>query len=110
MPKSLIGIVSSDKGDKTITVVVSSRKTHPIYKKQYPASKKFLAHDPKNSAQAGDKVMITETRPLSARKRFILTKIIEKPVLREDSLKATKDEEASARPKSKSKETTEAES
>ena len=107
MVKTIIGIVSSNKTDKTITVVAHGRKTHPIYKKQYPVSKKFMAHDPLNEAQPGDKVEIMETRPLSARKRFILKQIIEKPELREDSLAATKDTAASDRPKSKAKDETE---
>jgi small subunit ribosomal protein S17 len=87
MAKQLVGIVSSDKADKTITVTVSTRKTHPIYKKQYSVSTKFLAHDEKNEAATGDKVAIVETRPRSARKRFELLKVIEKPVLREEDLK-----------------------
>lgn len=87
MAKQLVGIVSSDKADKTITVTVSTRKTHPIYKKQYSVSTKFLAHDEKNEATTGDKVSISETRPRSARKRFELLKIIEKPRLRDEDLK-----------------------
>lgn len=78
MAKTLTGVVSSDKGDKTIVVTVQTRKTHPIYKKQYTFSKKFMAHDEKNEARAGDKVVIAETRPLSARKRFVLEKIVER--------------------------------
>lgn len=102
MAKQIIGIVSSVKGDKTIVVTVHTRKTHPLYRKQYTMSKKFMAHDEKNEAQAGDKVAIVETRPLSARKRHILDNIIEKPVLRADSLAATKTEEP-PKPSSKSK-------
>lgn len=90
MAKSLVGVVTSNKGDKTIVVTVATRKTHPLYRKQYTVSKKFMAHDEKNEAQPGDKVEITETRPLSARKHHALTRIIEKPKLREDSLSATK--------------------
>jgi small subunit ribosomal protein S17 len=93
MAKQLIGIVSSNKGDKTIVVTVQTRKTHPLYRKQYTVSKKFMAHDAKNEAQPGDKVAIAETRPLSARKRHTLDRIIEKPALRADSLAATKAEE-----------------
>ncbi len=76
MSKSLIGVVSSTKNNKTITVNVEYKKTHPIYKKQYTINKKFLAHDEKNQAQIGDKVMINESRPLSARKHHILSKIL----------------------------------
>ena len=81
MAKTLIGRVSSDKADKTITVTVVTSKTHPIYKKKYSVSKKFMAHDEKNEAKVGDKVSIEETRPLSARKRYILKEIIERPVI-----------------------------
>jgi small subunit ribosomal protein S17 len=90
MAKTIIGTVSSHKSDKTITVTVQTRKTHPLYRKQYTVSKKFLAHDEKNEAQTGDKVAIIETRPLSARKHHKLERIIEKPALREDTLEVTK--------------------
>lgn len=93
MAKSLIGIVSSSKADKTIVVTVQTRKTHPIYRKQFTVSKKFMAHDEKNEAKNGDKVEIVETRPMSARKHHKLNRILEKPALREDSLAATKVEE-----------------
>ncbi|HSX08397.1 MAG TPA: 30S ribosomal protein S17 [Candidatus Saccharimonadales bacterium] len=78
MAKTIIGIVSSSKADKTIVVTVNSSKTHPLYRKKYMVSKKFMAHDEKNEAQEGDKVAITETRPLSARKRHALERVIEK--------------------------------
>lgn len=77
MAKSIVGVVSSNKTDKTIVVTVRTRKTHPIYKKQYSVTTKFMAHDEKNEAQLGDKVVIVETRPLSARKRFALEKVLE---------------------------------
>lgn len=83
MAKTLIGIVSSDKTDKTIVVTVRTRKTHPLYRKQYTVTTKYMAHDEKNEAVSGDKVSIVETRPLSARKRYILSQIIDKPLLRE---------------------------
>ena len=89
MARTIIGTVSSAKGDKTIVVTVTERKTHPIYRKQYTVSKKFMAHDEKNSAQVGDKVSIVETRPISKRKHFALDKILEKPALRESDLAAT---------------------
>jgi small subunit ribosomal protein S17 len=82
--KTIIGVVSSAKADKTIVVTVATRKTHPLYRKQYTTSRKFMAHDEKNEAQVGDKVAITETRPLSARKRYTLARIIEKPAIREE--------------------------
>jgi len=102
MAKQMIGIVSSNKGDKTIVVTVQTRKTHPLYRKQYTVSRKFMAHDEKNEAQPGDKVAIVETRPLSARKRHVLDNIIEKPALRADSLAATKADEPE-RPVAKAK-------
>jgi small subunit ribosomal protein S17 len=105
MAKTLVGIVTSNKTDKTIVVTVHTRKTHPLYRKQYSTSKKFMAHDEKNEAQPGDKVAIVETRPLSARKRFVLERIIEKPVLREDTLQATKTEDEGKSRKSKAEET-----
>jgi small subunit ribosomal protein S17 len=83
MARTIIGTVSSNAPDKTIVVTVRTRKTHPIYRKQYTVSKKFMAHDEQNEAQVGDKVAIVETRPLSARKHFRLERIIEKPTLRE---------------------------
>jgi small subunit ribosomal protein S17 len=90
MAKTIVGVVSSNKTQKTIVVTVQERKTHPLYRKQYTVTKKFMAHDEKNEAELGDKVAIVETRPISARKRYILDRIIEKPALREDSLAITK--------------------
>ncbi len=87
MIKTITGIVSSDKSDKTIIVTVSSKKTHPLYHKQYKVSTKFMAHDEKNEAKIGDKVIIAESRPLSAKKRHILQQIIERPNLQSDDLK-----------------------
>lgn len=77
MARILTGEVASAKGDKTIVVAIKTRKTHPIYKKQYSVTKKLMAHDEKNVAHEGDKVQIEECRPLSARKRFTLVKVIE---------------------------------
>jgi small subunit ribosomal protein S17 len=78
MAKSLTGIVSSDLRDKTITVTVTSRKTHPIYGKQYTVTSKYTAHDEKNEAAKGDKVTIVETRPISKTKFFTLDHIDQK--------------------------------
>lgn len=75
------GTVVSDKMDKTITVVVETKKTHPLYGKRVKYSKKFKAHDANNEAKVGDKVVIMETRPLSATKRFRLVEIVEKAVV-----------------------------
>lgn len=84
MARTLVGVVTSDKPDKTIVVTVRTRKTHPIYKKKYAVSKRFMAHDEKNEAKKGDRVTITECKPLSARKRFALTEIIDRPAIREE--------------------------
>jgi len=78
--KTYRGTVISDKMDKTITVIVETKKTHPIYGKRVKHSKKFKAHDEKNEAKMGDTVVIIETRPLSATKRFRLVEIVEKAV------------------------------
>ena len=78
MAKTLTGVVTSDKRDKTITVTVTSRETHPIYRKQYTVTRKYTAHDEKNEAGEGDKVVISEVRPISKTKSFTLTKVVEK--------------------------------
>ena len=68
--KTRIGIVSSDKMDKTITVTVKYKEKHPIYGKFVNKTKKYHAHDEKNECQVGDKVLLMETRPLSKTKRW----------------------------------------
>jgi small subunit ribosomal protein S17 len=78
MSKTITGVVSSKKTDKTIVVTEHVRLTHPLYRKQYTVTKKFMAHDEKNEAKEGDKVIIGETRPLSARKHHKLLKVVEK--------------------------------
>ena len=78
MAKTLTGIVTSDKRDKTITVTVTSRETHPLYGKQYTVNRKYQAHDKNNEASTGDKVTIVETRPVSKTKAFALQSIDEK--------------------------------
>lgn len=78
MARMITGVVSSKKSDKTIVVTEHVRLTHPLYRKQYTVSKRFMAHDEKNEAQEGDKVVIVETRPISARKHFTLQQIIQK--------------------------------
>lgn len=87
MAKILQGKVTSDKPDKSIVVTVVTHKTHPIYKKQYIDSQKVMAHDEKNEAKEGDTVTISETRPLSAKKRYILDKIIDRPVISDKEIK-----------------------
>lgn len=78
MAKTLTGIVTSDANDKTITVTVTSRETHPIYGKQYTVSRKYAAHDEKNEAKKGDTVSIVATRPVSKSKSFTLDTIVER--------------------------------
>lgn len=75
MSRVLSGVVVSIKMDKTIVVEIKRLKTHPIYKKQYKVTTKFMAHDADGQAQLGDKVQIRETRPLSRHKKFTLDKI-----------------------------------
>jgi small subunit ribosomal protein S17 len=77
MARTITGVVVSDKADKTIVIAAHTRKTHPIYKKQYSVTTKFIAHDEKNEAKEGDKVVIVETRPISKRKHFALQKVVE---------------------------------
>ena len=78
MRKVRIGVVSSDKMTKTITVQVQGKKSHPLYSKTVPFTKKFKAHDPKEEAHEGDIVEIMETRPLSKTKRWRLVRVIER--------------------------------
>ena len=77
----IIGTVVSDKGEKTITVLVETYKTDPLYKKRVKYSKKYAAHDEKNEAKVGDKVRLESTRPLSKTKRYVLVEIIEKAII-----------------------------
>lgn len=84
MAKTLRGVVVSDKTDKTIVVSVQTHKNHPIYRKAYVTSKRFMAHDEKNEAKHGDTVIISETRPLSARKRHTLDKIVNHATISQD--------------------------
>lgn len=76
--KSRIGVVSSNKMTKTITVAVERKVKHPIYGKFVKKTTKFHAHDEKNEATIGDIVKIMETRPLSKTKRWRLIEIVEK--------------------------------
>lgn len=110
MARTIVGLVSSDKADKTIVVTVQTRKTHPLYKKQYTVSTRFMAHDEKNEAHVGDKVSITETRPLSARKRFALAKILERPAIREEErIDVIEETDAGKKPEKEAKDEEEAE-
>lgn len=77
MIRKLVGVVVSDIQDKTVIVAVSRSVTHPIYGKRYRVTNKIAAHDEKNEAHIGDTVEISETRPISKRKSFMLSKVIE---------------------------------
>lgn len=80
--KARVGIVVSDKMEKSIVVRVDRMAKHELYGKPVLRSKKFMAHDENNECRIGDRVQIEETRPLSARKHWEVTKIIEKaPIL-----------------------------
>ena len=76
--KTRVGVVSSNKKEKTITVSVVRKLKHPKYGKFLKKTKKFHAHDEKNECNIGDTVKIMETRPLSATKRWRLVEIVEK--------------------------------
>jgi len=91
MARTITGRVVSDKADKTIVINVTTRKTHPLYKKQYTVNTKYMAHDDKNQAKVGDVVTVSETRPLSRRKNFTLTKIVERGGVRFEETDATAD-------------------
>jgi small subunit ribosomal protein S17 len=77
--KTRVGIVSGDKSNKTVTVVVERRAAHPFYGKQITSTKKYHAHDEKNEYRVGDVVRIVETRPLSKTKRWRVVELIERP-------------------------------
>lgn len=76
--KTRIGIVVSNKMEKTITVAIERKVPHPIYKKYFKKTTKLMAHDAKQECGLGDKVKIMETRPLSKNKRWRLVEIVEK--------------------------------
>ena len=76
--KTQVGLVTSDKMDKTVVVSIKDRVQHPLYKKIVNRTVKIKAHDEKNECGVGDTVKVMETRPLSATKRWRLVEIIEK--------------------------------
>lgn len=76
--KSRIGVVVSSKMDKSVVVAIEKRVQHPLYKKFFKKTTKFMAHDEKNECGIGDTVKIMETRPLSKNKRWRLVEIVEK--------------------------------
>ena len=76
--KERVGIVVSDKMDKTVVVSLTRRVAHPLYKKYFKKTTKFVAHDETNDAKTGDTVRIMETRPLSKTKRWRLVEVVER--------------------------------
>ena len=76
--KTRVGIVSSDKMDKTVVVTIADKVQHPLYKKIINRTVRYKAHDENNECRVGDKVLIMETRPLSKDKRWRVVEIIEK--------------------------------
>jgi small subunit ribosomal protein S17 len=76
--KQRVGIVASNKMDKSATVIVERRLQHPIYGKYVKKNKKFMVHDERNECNEGDLVRIEESRPMSKRKRWRLVEVIEK--------------------------------
>ena len=76
--RTLTGIVTSNKMEKTIVVAIEESRRHPLYGKTVKVTKKFMAHDENNECQIGDKVQIMETRPLSKGKRWRLVQVVEK--------------------------------
>ena len=75
---AVTGVVVSDKMHKTVKVAIERQVRDPLYGKTSKRTSTFLAHDEKNEAKIGDTVAITETRPLSARKRWVVTSIVER--------------------------------
>ena len=78
MAQTLQGVVTSDKREKTITVSITNRETHPLYRKQYSHTRKYTAHDENNEARLGDKVEITACRPYSKTCTYKLVKTLER--------------------------------
>jgi small subunit ribosomal protein S17 len=76
--KEVTGVIVSDKMDKSVVVAVERQIRHDVYGKTQRRTSKFLAHNEKNDAKVGDRVAIAETRPMSRRKRWIVTRVIEK--------------------------------
>ena len=75
--KERVGLVVSDKMDKTVVVAVANRAPHPKYRKIMVRTQRYKVHDEKNECKTGDRVRIQETRPLSRTKRWVVTEVIE---------------------------------
>jgi small subunit ribosomal protein S17 len=76
--KEITGVIVSDKMDKSVVVAVERQIRHDVYGKTQKRTSKFLAHNEQNDAKVGDRVAIVESRPLSRRKRWVVTRVVEK--------------------------------
>jgi small subunit ribosomal protein S17 len=76
--KEITGVIVSDKMDKSVVVAVERQIRHDVYGKTQKRTSKFLAHNEHNDAKVGDRVAIVESRPLSRRKRWVVTRVVEK--------------------------------
>jgi small subunit ribosomal protein S17 len=79
--KEKIGVVVSNKMEKTVVVLVENRYAHPMYGKTIKTSKRFMTHDPNNICNLGDMVSISETRPLSRKKRWTIKNVLKKTLI-----------------------------
>ena len=92
MSRTLIGTVVSNKMEKSAVVAVESHKIHPIYRKRYKTTKRFIVHDETNAVQMGDRVELSETRPMSAKKRFAISQVLKAaPIVAVDAAQDTKE-------------------
>lgn len=76
--REVVGVVVRDKMDKGVVVAVERRVRHDLYRKIRRRTRTFMAHDEENAARVGDRVAMSESRPLSKRKRFVVTRVIER--------------------------------
>jgi len=75
--KTLVGVVTSNKMDKTVVVMIERRIKHPVYGKYVKRTSQFYAHDPQNQCKEGDRVRIMQSRPISRKKRWQLAEILD---------------------------------
>lgn len=94
MPKAMkVGVVTSDKMNKTAVVAVERLVRHPLYKRAFKKTSSFMVHDEENRCRQGDRVRIAECRPLSKKKRWRLVEIIESPTAIEEAAAASRPEQ-----------------
>ena len=77
-PREVVGVVVRDKMDRGVVVAVERRVSHDVYGKIQRRTSKFMAHDEANTAKVGDRIAMVESRPLSRRKRYVVTRVIER--------------------------------